>query len=370
MLAENHLRALFFLQRCATLFQSAQGRVGNYDPQSTISAFPAGVLCLNCDGNYYEVERQAERLFSIPPERLQEIALNEHLTSGSLWVYPGVRATYLKLRDALSGENRTTWDEAARTPYEHSYLCNMLFRAARADATDYLCAVLKKFDASHPRATVGELMGVLMYRGHSFGGLEWDDRFQSSLLQAADQIPSTASDLDALMTAWRWTNQFYRGPGDGYGRTFTLRDAIQQHKLDCVRATDMIGAIFRNSGRPRFGHVRWCAETNAHSVAAYMSVNPDGTRQTLIADGLQLATAPELWPQCYFHGHAWPAGIEASPTPYCAELYLRGLDNYIWGEGYIVRGPNAGRLMTAKIPYSTSRRQDTETRVFDGPYPQ
>ena len=370
MLAENHLRALEFQQRCQTLFQSAAGKLAKYDPDSTISSFPAGILCLNCDGNYFEIERQAERLFTMPPDRLNEIAFNEHLTSGSQWVYPGLRESYLKLRSALSNDNRTTWDQAARTPYEHSYLCNMLFRAGRADATDYLCGVLKKFDASHPHATVGELMGVLMYRGHSFGGLEWSDRFQPELLQAADAIPPSASDLDALMTAWRWTNQFYRGPGDGYGWTFTLRDAIQQRKLDCVRATDMIGAIFSNSGRPRFGHIRWCAETNAHSVAAFMS-SQDGVRKTLVVDGLQPASStPEEWPQCYFHGHAWPAGMEASPTPYCCELYVRGLDNYIWAEGYIVRGPNAGKLMTAKVPYSTQRPEDTETRVFDGPYPR
>ena len=101
-----------------------------------------------------------------------------------------------------------------------------------------------------------------------------------------------------------------------------------------------------------------------------MGTAPDGKRQTLLVDGLQPATTPEVWPDCYFHGHAWPAGMEGSPTPYAAELYLRGLDNYLWGEGYIIRVPNAGWLMTARIPYSTHRRTETNARVFDGPYPQ
>src|SRR5439155_4938668 len=162
---------------------------------------------------------QAERLFSMPPDRMKEISVNEHLTSGSLWVAPGVRECYLKLQGVLSSENRAAWDQAARTRYEHSYLINMLFRAGRAEATDYLCGVLKKFDSMHPHATVGELMGVLMYRGHCFGGLEWADRFQPELMHAADAIPPGASDLDALMSAWRWTHDFYRGPGDGYGST-------------------------------------------------------------------------------------------------------------------------------------------------------
>jgi hypothetical protein len=279
-----------------------------------------------------------------------------------------VRECYLKLEGALSSDNRTTWEQAGRTPYEHSYLNCMLFRAWRADAADYLCTVLKKFDAAHPHASVGELMSVLMYRGHSFGGLEWADRFQPELLEAANSIPASADDLQAMMSAWKWTHDFYGGPDD-YGMSFTLRDALARRKLDCVRATDMIGAIFRNSGRPRFGHVRWCAENNGHSIAAYFS-NRDGKRQTLLIDGLEAPHEPEVWPDCLFHGHAWPAGLSPTPTPYCAELYLRGLDNYLWGEGYIIRGPNAGWLVTARIPYSTHRLEDTAQKVFDGPYPQ
>src|SRR5206468_11215019 len=123
-------------------------------------------------------------------------------------VFPGVRECYLKLESVLSSENRTTWEQAGRTPYEHSYLNCMLFRAWRADAAEYLCIVLKKFDAAHPHASVGELMSVLMYRGHSFGGLEWADRFQPELLQAAEEIPPTASDKDALLAAADWTNKF------------------------------------------------------------------------------------------------------------------------------------------------------------------
>jgi hypothetical protein len=212
-------------------------------------------------------------------------------------------------------------------------------------------------------------MGVTMYRGHSFAGLEWADRFQPELLKAAEEIPATASDPDALLAAADWTNKFYHGPSAGYGMTFTLRDALEQKKLDCVRATDMIGAIFRNSGRPRFGHVRWCAETNAHSVAAYLGREGEKPR-TLLVDGLNPTTQPEVWPDAYFQGHAWPPGLTPTPVPYAVELYVRGLDSYLWAEGYIVRGPNAGYLTTARIPYSTHRIEQSSKKVFDGPYPE
>ena len=188
-----------------------------------MSQFPAGVLGLNGKGNYYEVERQAERLFSMPADRFVEIAENKHLTPNSVWMPPARARALLQLRSVLSADNQKTWDLAARTPYQHGYLVNLLFRARTAELVDDLAAVLKKFDARNPHATVNELMGVMMYRGHSFAGIEWGDRFQPQLTEAAAKITTSESDLEALHDAWAWTNHFYQSPAE-YGVTFTLRD--------------------------------------------------------------------------------------------------------------------------------------------------
>ena len=56
--------------------------------------------------------------------------------------------------------------------------------------------------------------------------------------------------------------------------------------------------------------------------------------------------------------------------PYAMELYVRGLDSYVWLQGYIVRGPNAGWLTTAAIPYSKHFSAGTQEKVFAGPYPE
>ena len=187
-------------------------------------------------------------------------------------------------------------------------LVNMLYRTASVETADDFCEVLKKFDSVNPHATIGELLGALMYRGHSFAGLEWADRFQPELMNAADEISTSESDADALLEACRWTNHFYHTPSATYGVTFTLRDALEEKKLDCVRATDMIGASFRNAGRTRFAHVRGCSETAGHTVAAYVGTDNDKI-QPLIVDGLNPPDQPEVWPSCYFHGHEWPAGM-------------------------------------------------------------
>lgn len=364
-LTENQLDALAFQTQCQSLFSAADAVCNKYDPTSTFSQFPAGELCLHGVGNYYEVEHQAERLFVVPAERINEITTNKHLTPASLWVLPGLRECYLKLEEVLSPENKNTLALAARSPYEHSYLANMLFRAWRGDMAEQLCNALRRFNTINPQASVPDLMGTLMYRGHSFGGLEWADRYQPELIDAANQV--AGSDSESLMTACNWTFSFYHGPAK-YGSTLTLRDAIEHKKLDCVRATDMIGAIYRNAGRTRFGHVRWCAESVGHSVAAIIT-SDNGQWKALVADGMMPPPQPEPWPDTYFHGHAWPHDLAGNPTPYAVELYVRGIDNYVWAEGYIVRGPNAGTLAKTTIPYLPYYPKNVTQKVYDGPYP-
>src|SRR6185295_4965982 len=157
-LYHNYLAALDFQARCESLFVAAEKEHSNYTPESSMSQFPAGVLGLNSKGNYYEIERQAERLFSMPADRLFALEENKGVTPNALWVPPAGRELFLQLRAALSADNQKTWDLAARTPYQHSYLVNLLFRARTAELADDLTTVLRQFDAHNPHATVNELM--------------------------------------------------------------------------------------------------------------------------------------------------------------------------------------------------------------------
>ena len=68
-----------------------------------------------------------------------------------------------------------------------------------------------------PAPPCGKLMGALMYRGHSFGGMEWDDRYQPQLLDAAAEIDAAKTDVQALLAAYHWTHDFYQAP-ENYGR--------------------------------------------------------------------------------------------------------------------------------------------------------
>lgn len=367
-LAENQLTALDFQRRCESLFNTVESLKTPYDPTQSISQFPAGVLCLNGISNYYEVERQAETLYATPRAQVTASISESSYAPQSVAVMPDLREAFLDLQSVLSPNNRVTWELASQSPFHHAYMVNMLFRAKVANTVEDIRAALIKFDSIYPQATPSELMGALMYRGHSFAGLEWADRFQDKLIAAGNEISVSKSDSEALMEACRWTHAFYKP--ENYGSTLTLRDAIERQKLDCVRATDMISSILKNAGRTRMGHVRWSSETMGHSVAAYLGSDKDNQPHTFVIDGLNPADSPEIWPDAYFKGHEWPANLANNPTPYSVELYGRGIDGYIWAEGYIIRGPNAGYLITAGVPYFPSRMVSSTRKVYDGPYPQ
>ena len=364
-LCDNYLTALDFQQQCESVFAAAESQSTGYEPLKGLSYLPAGLVTLHGNANFLEIERRSERMFTMPTDRLAALSSDDNRTSTSIWMSPAYRAAFLRMENVLSPKNRQVLALAARTPYEHSYLTTMLNRAQQSDTLEPLIDAVRRFDASHPQATVEQLMDVLMYRGHSYAGLEWGDRYQAPLAKEAASIQG--SDLDAFYAACRRTNDFYRHCE--YHTTLTLRQSLELNRLDCVRSTDMIAAIFRNAGRTSIGHVRASCGTFGHSVAAYLG-HESGRPKVLLGDGLDPSDKPELWPEAYFHGHRWPAGLENSPTPYTVELYVRGLDNYVWAEGYIIRGPNAGTLSSARIPYLTGRTANTVQKVFDGPYPE
>lgn len=364
-LTENQLAALDFQRESALLFQDEGMKIREYNLTVNIGDFPAGVLGVNGMSNYYEIERQAETLYATLSAEAGSAIYSESPALETIWMPPGVRTPYAVFAQELSGANREHWRRAARTPYERSYLVNMLHRASAAGTLESLRTVLRRFNTIHSDATLQQLMDVMMYRGHSFGAMEWGDRYQTSLVNATNDL--TGTDIEAFHRASRLANDLYRR--GTYGISNTLREALETQKVDCIRATDMAGAIYRNGGRARFGYVWWSGGTSSHSLTAYLG--RDGDKPvTRILDPLDVRPEPELWPDAYFQGHAWPPNIAQEAPPYCVELYIRGLDNYVWAEGYVIRGPNAGTLVKTPIPYQPVRVEKSRTQVYAGPFPQ
>ena len=369
LLLRNHLAALDFQARCEAAFTWADGlRPGGMPPLA--AQLPTVFMRISRIYSYLEAERQAERMFQVPAEVVSAAAAdNIHDETAALWLPPDLRKTFLAIRSRLSPPARQVWDKAASAPYERTYLANILHRVSRARTIDDVSVVLRRYERSHPNPTAAGLMGVLFHRaGFYSSGHRLGDRYDERLMRSAAAFCGPRE--DALLQAHAVANGFLGGWANYQGNVMTLKDALDKRKLDCIRGTDMIGALFRNAGQPDYCVIRLCSGTTGHSVGA-ATVRRDGRRRTVIVDSLLSRSGDVTWPDAYFKGMTWPQGYPGHVAPlFSAQLCARGLNGYLFAEGYVVRGPHAGELVRASLPYLPGRGKSSAAKVYPGPYPK
>ncbi|MEN6578536.1 MAG: hypothetical protein ABFD90_19480 [Phycisphaerales bacterium] len=365
VLLSSHLASLDFQARCRTAFT----RMDSTEQEGTHLCLPAAGQMIAWGENYLEVEHQSEGLFR-PSTTAVTLggSLDLSRVPAARWMPPDLREAFLSLRSHLSPAIQAVWDQAAAMPFERTYLANMLFRNVSCNSLAQLGLVLERFDRSHETATVAELMDVLFYRaGLHSSGFPWSARYDSRILDAAGAI-SADRELTALR-AQHLANSLLKGWANYAGGLATLSQALDTGKFDCVSGTDLIGALYRNAGQGEYFVVRLNCGTIGHSVGA-VPVERDGERQLLILDSLNPLSPSGTWPSAYFHGLAWPQGYPGNRgLLLSAELYARGLDGYVFSEGYVVRGENAGQWVRVALPYLPGCERADCVRVFAGPYP-
>ncbi len=185
-------------------------------------------------------------------------------------------------------------------------------------------------------APLEEVMDLLVYRaGGWFCGMEWADRYQPEMWRAAERLPS---DRVQALTRTRDAVQALTSRQEGW--RLTLRDAIAQRCFDCIRTTDFMGAAYRNAGLPGFLTVRLARGGSGHTVAAVR----DERGRVMVLDGQDPKSRAEEWPRLFFKRGG-------NNDPYTVELLGRGLDSWIFLEGYFLYGPASGTLVRAPVPY-------------------
>jgi len=369
LLLEDYLSHLVFQNDSRDLYASWNSKYANlYTSQPHLDRFPGGQGWLCALRNLGEVEHQAEVLFSSPAENTQIVEANAAAQGGAAsvpaatWMPASSRATFVRLRAHLTPVGQAVWDQAAHTPYEHSYLANMLFRIDQANSIEPVGEVLRRYEQTNARLDVSGMMDVLFYRGGDpDGGDELGDRFAPRLMQAAAAFGGT--DRQVFLGSQHFTRALFED-WHHYGKADNLRQVLEERRMDCIAATDLIGALYRNAGRSGFYNIRLSAGAAAHSLAAARIVE-NGTPTVVVVDGLDEAQfTARVWPDAFFAGYAWPAGYTGTKAPvHAAELYGRGLDSYIWVAGYILRGPSAGKFQSLTIPYLAPRPLPTPERV-------
>ena len=365
----NAEQALDFQARCRVMFAwvDAADTPGNraYASLNHESCFPGSSMIVPMADNLLEVERQAEGLFRRPAR----VPASRSATVGAeVWMPCELRETFRALRGCLPARDRAAWDRAAAQPFERSYLVSMLHRIRQAKTVNAVGQVLRRYGATPRRPGVSDLMDVLFYRGGEVaGGIVWGDRFEPRLVQAAGGIAGTGEQV--LRRAHTLTHTLLDGWANYENHIWTLGEALDRRRLDCIRGTDMIGSLYRNAGRGRFYCIRLLCGFTGHSVGG-AEVPGKGKQMIRIADSLADRGPAGCWPSAYFQGFLWPTGYPQNTAPvFAAEMSARGLDNYIFAEGYVVRGPHAGTLLRAAVPYLPDRARATVARAYRGPYP-
>lgn len=367
LLHTTHLTSLDYQARCRAAFVYAETAGGT--SQMTEPSLPAGGLMVAWGQNYLEAEHQAEGLFNPPDLAVASVASdNSRAVPSARWMPVEVRPAFRWLRAKLSPAGQAVWDRAAAAPFDRSYLANMLFRSLHARSLEQMSLTLQRFEQSHPTITQAALMDVLFYRsGFYSSGFHWADRYDRRLL---DEAATLRGDRETVARhAQQLTNSLLQGWQNYQANILSLSECLDRGKFDCVRGTDLIGALYRNAGQGEYFVVRLRCGTAGHSVGA-IPVEREGKRQLLILDCLRPEPPSEVWPSAFFQDFRWPAGYPGSQGPlFSAELYARGLDGYLFAAGYVVRDEAAGQLVRAALPYVPTAPEPGITRAYAGPYP-
>lgn len=377
-LVRSHLTALDFQARYKSLYESCNVTYPDTAPfDPLLSCLPAGEAGCAALRNLMEVEHQAEWLFKVASDRLVrrldgELAANANgadAVPAAGHMPQHLRSAFIRLRGVLSPAAQRLWDTAAGSPFDRSYLANMLYRITVAGALEQVAVVLARYDRAYRPPTQQGLMDVIFYRAGSphAAAKDWAERFDPRLMDAAATLGG--SDEQVILGAQHFARALL-GTATHYGGAHSLREALDTQKFDCINGTNIIGALYRNAGRAGFYSIRWSGGTVGHTVAAAEVSRPGGPA-IVIVDALEDAqTATDLWPHAYARGHRWPPAYPgARAAVHAVELYARGLDSYVWTEGYIVRGPDAGTLVRTSVPYLPTRSQTGALRVQQWPVP-
>ncbi len=325
-LLANHLATLDFMRLNEEHFKSANG--AGYNPDSHIGRFPGGHLTLYWHQNYLEVERLCERLVADPAV---ELAAGDTGASGAaLELPPRVRATFLAIRGKLKPANQTLLDKAVGSPWHRAWLTSALDRAQIAGYAPALIEVMARFEAKNPKAALSQLLDVMHSRGDSFAGIEWADRFRPQLMDPVAKVGG------GVPQAFKAAHEFCQANFKTYkGFIFTMGEALSSGRMDCIRATDVISAAYRNAGYGGFFSIRMSRCKNGHTIAG-AEVAPG---KVITADGLLKG----------FSGTPWQQSADAQSVS--VELFARGLTHYIFVSGLVLSGANAKKTVTPGVPW-------------------
>ncbi len=357
----NLLEALDFQALCREQFDVAEAFYLKqpYDGSAFLGRFPAGSLILHGEANYYELERQAELLFGVV-EGVVEGAVEVDDTAGNNpvsdeafqhEVSPENARIFEELRRDLPSGLQRGLEAASRESFHRTRLSSLLFRIGAAGVVKEAREVLTRLGKRPGEHGAAAILDVLALRagGHACG-IEWGDRFDARILERARQVQGD----DATMFSRAYELAHASFEAKLYvGGTHTLRRALDTRAFDCIRATDLVEALFRAAGGTDSVELRECRGGPSHTVVG---------RLVRKGNSWEVRSLDALRPR--FEGaRTWPDDFRKNGASFAVEVYRPGLDTAIWASGYVVCGAHAGTRVDAAIPFVAGHEERRQTRA-------
>jgi hypothetical protein len=155
------------------------------------------------------------------------------------------------------------------------------------------------------------------------------DRYCDAVVEAAEKVKGKPK--EAPVEAHKAAYEIYGGGKNYQGGIQSLAEACRIHKMDCIRASNLLGAIYANAGYVGMHPVRMCRANPQDKTMGY-----NGHTITCVIDGKKSRTLDPLTPKA---GPSFESVYKSTKEAASVSLGYRCLNSYMAGKFYF---PNNG----------------------------
>ena len=263
------------------------------------------------------------------------------------------RDVFGKIEKSLPKKTQLVFSKIPCIPFESSALNSNLWRYKEEKQVDNLINSLKRYSSNYKVSTINGLMEVLsIAQGAWNSSASAEDRYRPEIIDAAKVVKGTPE--EAILTAHQQGRKYYV---NGYrGSILNLHDAIKAKQYDCIRGSQLIAAIFANSGYCGVNPVRWglgniqakAIGLRGHTFTTLETNGSDRCFDSLRGPGLKTSFEKTKTPTQKNNGKVYPSTL-------FFEKGCRSLMGFTASEIRFPQGPF--KTISFRIPYYKQKKK-------------
>lgn len=212
-----------------------------------IIAYPGGNGILTRSRDFAEIQRQLQDQMLI--EDTEKILLHQKISGVEGYgVLLPQRAFFYRLMEHFKGSRVEDWfRESLKKSYDLSYINHLLWRYREDHQENQMIRVLENYIKRSESTTRIGMLEVLFYRAGAFQTSHHSsDRFIEEIWSYSQKLDLQETRQNLYLQAAQMTQTITRPMR--YGTSNTLRFAFDQQTVDCLRSSNICGAILANAG--------------------------------------------------------------------------------------------------------------------------